>query len=127
MNDETPLRLTDHELLALLAVNQTPSADTTRAVFRLSPVADNELLEQAGITTLLVRGLAEVSGDDIVPVVGARTVARLAETLGALDVHLGAGDLAAIAAAVPDTAVAGERYAPAQMAQLDSERAGVGS
>jgi hypothetical protein len=61
-----------------------------------------------------------------VPVVGARTVARLEETLGALDVHLDAGDLAAIAAAVPDTAVAGDRYAPAQMAQLDSERAGVG-
>ncbi|QSE93588.1 aldo/keto reductase [Rhodococcus pseudokoreensis] len=66
-------------------------------------------------------------GDDIVPVIGARTVARLEETLGALDVRLGAEDLAAIAAAVPDTAVAGERYAPAQMAQLDSERAGVGS
>lgn len=65
-------------------------------------------------------------GDDIVPVVGARTVARLEETLGALGVHLGAGDLAAIAAAVPDNAVAGERYAPAQMAQLDSERVGVG-
>lgn len=80
MNDETPLRLTDHELLALLAVNQTPSAETTRAVFRLSPVADNELLEQAGITTLLVRGLAEVSGDDIVPVDKGAIVAAVVST-----------------------------------------------
>lgn len=31
-------------------------------------------------------------------------------------------DLAAIEAAVPAAAVAGERYAPAQMAMLDSER-----
>jgi diketogulonate reductase-like aldo/keto reductase len=62
-----------------------------------------------------------------VPVVGARTVTRLEETLGALDVHLAAADLAAITAAVPAAAVAGERYAPAQMAQLDSERAAAGS
>lgn len=80
MNDETPLRLTDHELLALLAVNPTPSAETTRTVFRLSPVADNELLEQAGITTLLVRGLAEVSGDDIVPVDKGAIVAAVVST-----------------------------------------------
>lgn len=80
MNDDTPLRLTDHELLALLAINPTPSADITRDVFRLSPVAGNELLEQAGITTLLVRGLAEVSGDDIVPVEKGAIVAAVVST-----------------------------------------------
>jgi hypothetical protein len=80
MNDETPLRLTDHELLALLAINQTPSAGISREVFRLSPVAGNELLEQAGITTLLVRGLAEVSGDDIVPVEKGAIVAAVVST-----------------------------------------------
>ncbi|KOG09024.1 aldo/keto reductase [Streptomyces viridochromogenes] len=61
-------------------------------------------------------------GEDIVPLVGARTRARLDEALGALDVTLDAADLAAIEAAVPADAAAGERYAPAQMAMLDSER-----
>ncbi|MFZ0266658.1 aldo/keto reductase [Caulobacter sp.] len=60
-------------------------------------------------------------GDDIVPLVGARTRARLAESLGALDVVLSAGDLAAIEHAVPKDAAAGTRYAEAQMAHLDSE------
>lgn len=60
-------------------------------------------------------------GDDIVPLVGARTRARLSESLGALDVTLSAGDLAAIEQAVPKDAAAGTRYAEAQMAHLDSE------
>lgn len=60
-------------------------------------------------------------GADIVPLVGARRRDRLAEALGALDAKLSATDLAAIAAAVPPEAVAGGRYAPAQLAHLDSE------
>ncbi|MFF6881965.1 aldo/keto reductase [Streptomyces sp. NPDC012421] len=59
-------------------------------------------------------------GEDIVPLVGARTRARLAEALGALDVVLDAADLAAIERAVPAGAAAGERYPVAQMAHLDS-------
>ncbi|MFI8513835.1 aldo/keto reductase [Streptomyces sp. NPDC085460] len=59
-------------------------------------------------------------GEDIVPLVGARTRARLAEALGALDVVLDAADLAAIERAVPAGAAAGERYPLAQMAHLDS-------
>ncbi|TDC20734.1 aldo/keto reductase [Streptomyces sp. 8K308] len=61
-------------------------------------------------------------GEDIVPLVGARTRERLGEALGALDVTLDAGDLAAIERAVPADAAAGERYAAAQMAMLDSEK-----
>jgi aryl-alcohol dehydrogenase-like predicted oxidoreductase len=61
-------------------------------------------------------------GDDIVPLVGSRTRERLAEALGALELTLGADDLAAIERAVPPDAAAGERYAAAQMAMLDSER-----
>ncbi|MEV8065156.1 aldo/keto reductase [Streptomyces sp. NPDC085995] len=61
-------------------------------------------------------------GEDIVPLVGARTRERLNEALGALDVTLTEADLTAIEAAIPADAVAGERYAPAQMAMLDSER-----
>ncbi|MER5636807.1 aldo/keto reductase [Kitasatospora sp. NPDC002227] len=61
-------------------------------------------------------------GEDIVPLVGARRRDRLAEALGALDVTLTPADLAAIEAAVPAGAAAGDRYAAAQMAHLDSER-----
>ncbi|WP_425559809.1 aldo/keto reductase [Kitasatospora terrestris] len=61
-------------------------------------------------------------GADIVPLVGARRRERLAEALGARGLELSAADLAAIEAAVPDGAAAGERYAAAQMAHLDSER-----
>jgi aryl-alcohol dehydrogenase-like predicted oxidoreductase len=61
-------------------------------------------------------------GDDIVPLVGARRRDRLTEALGALDVKLTGDDLAAIEQAVPKGAAAGERYAAAQMAHLDSEK-----
>jgi aryl-alcohol dehydrogenase-like predicted oxidoreductase len=61
-------------------------------------------------------------GDDIVPLIGARRPDQLAEALGALELRLTSADLAAIEGAVPKGAAAGERYAPAQMAQLDSER-----
>lgn len=61
-------------------------------------------------------------GDDIVPLIGARRRDRLAEALGALDVELTDADLAAIERAVPAGSAAGERYAAAQMAHLDSEK-----
>ncbi|WP_420713829.1 aldo/keto reductase [Streptomyces sp. NRRL WC-3742] len=61
-------------------------------------------------------------GQDIVPLVGARRRDRLAEALGSLDVNLTDADLTAIEAAVPAGSAAGDRYAAAQMALLDSER-----
>lgn len=61
-------------------------------------------------------------GDDVVPLVGARRRDRLVEALGALDVSLDVGELAAIEKAVPKGSAAGERYAAAQMAHLDSEK-----
>ena len=62
-------------------------------------------------------------GKDIVPLVGARRRDRLQEALGSLEVSLSEQDLAIIEAAVPKNSAAGERYAAAQMAHLDSERA----
>jgi len=59
-------------------------------------------------------------GESIVPVIGARTRAQLAESLGALEVELSAAELARIEAALP--AVAGTRYDENQMRMLDSER-----
>ena len=61
-------------------------------------------------------------GAHVVPLVGARTRERLAESVGAVDVEFSADDLDAIEAAVPQDAVAGDRYDTQQMAALDSER-----
>lgn len=61
-------------------------------------------------------------GSDILPLVGARRRERLSESLGALSVQLSPADLARIAAAIPADAAAGERYAPAVLAHMDSEK-----
>lgn len=60
-------------------------------------------------------------GEDIVPLVGARTRERLGEALGALEVNLDEADLTAIEEAAPADAVAGTRYPAAQMASLGTE------
>lgn len=57
---------------------------------------------------------------DLVPVIGARTRAQLADALGALEVRLEPTDLARLEAALPP--VAGTRYDARQMQTLDSER-----
>jgi len=61
-------------------------------------------------------------GDGIIPLIGTKRRDRLAEALQALDLTLSADDLAAIEAAIPADAVAGDRYEAAQLAVLDSER-----
>ena len=61
-------------------------------------------------------------GENIVPLIGARTRVQLEEALGALSVRLGAEEMARIEAAVPADAVAGDRYDAHQMRALDSER-----
>jgi aryl-alcohol dehydrogenase-like predicted oxidoreductase len=60
-------------------------------------------------------------GADILPVIGARRREQLEESLGALDLHLSAADLARIDAAVSPDLTAGTRYDAPQMAHLDSE------
>jgi aryl-alcohol dehydrogenase-like predicted oxidoreductase len=58
----------------------------------------------------------------LVPVIGARTTAQLADALGALDKPLSKEDVAAFETLVPEGAVAGDRYDAQQMRHLDSER-----
>jgi len=65
---ETELRMTDHELLALLSMTPGDPASTALALFGLEQHVANDLLRQAGLTTLLVRGLAEMQGGKVVPV-----------------------------------------------------------
>ncbi|MFF7153382.1 aldo/keto reductase [Streptomyces sp. NPDC008139] len=84
----------------------------------LREVADGKgvTVAQAAIAWVLSRG------DDIVPLIGARRRDRLTEALSALDLTLGAADIADIERAVPAAEVAGARYDPRQMTHLDSER-----
>ncbi|MEU6391975.1 aldo/keto reductase [Streptomyces sp. NPDC046939] len=91
-------------------------------VEQLRKIAEQKGVSVAQIAIAWVLAQGERHGAAIVPLVGARTRARLTEALGAVDVTLGAADLAAIEQAVPAGAAAGERYPSAQMAHLDSER-----
>ena len=61
-------------------------------------------------------------GTSIVPLIGARTRAELAESLGALQMTLTLEEVARIEEALPASAVAGTRYDEHQMRILDSER-----
>jgi aryl-alcohol dehydrogenase-like predicted oxidoreductase len=70
----------------------------------------------------LALGWVLAQGDDIVPLVGARRPDRVAEAVAALTAGLSAEQLTALEQAIPPDAIEGERYAPAQMAALDSER-----
>ena len=84
-----------------------------------------ELARKKGVSTAqLAIAWVMAQGSDIVPLVGARTRQRLAESLGALDVTLAKADLAEIAAAFPPEVAAGERYSQHGMASLDSEKNG---
>jgi aryl-alcohol dehydrogenase-like predicted oxidoreductase len=49
-------------------------------------------------------------GDDIVPIPGTKQLARIDENLGALDVTLSAGEVAALSTAFPPGVAAGTRY-----------------
>lgn len=57
-------------------------------------------------------------GEAIAPIPGTTKIARLEENLGAVELSLSADDLARIAAAVPETAVEGERYTKAGLAMV---------
>nr|WP_225955384.1 aldo/keto reductase [Kibdelosporangium phytohabitans] len=84
----------------------------------LREIADHKAVSVAQVAVAWVLS----RGEDIVPLVGARRRDRLAESAGALSVELSEEDLGMIEKAVPVDAAAGERYAPAQMRTLDSER-----
>jgi aryl-alcohol dehydrogenase-like predicted oxidoreductase len=92
-------------------------AQNLALVDALSALADEQgvTVAQVAIAWVLARG------EDVVALVGARTRERLAEALGALDLELGAEDLAELERAIPPDAAAGDRYPEQQMAVLDSE------
>jgi aryl-alcohol dehydrogenase-like predicted oxidoreductase len=80
--------------------------------------------DKGATTAQLAFGWALSRGEDIIPLIGTKRRARLAETLEAIDLRLTPDDLARLEAAVPAGQVAGDRYDPRQMAALDSEQPG---
>jgi aryl-alcohol dehydrogenase-like predicted oxidoreductase len=87
-------------------------------VERLKELAREKRASVAQLAIAWVRS----RGDDIVPLIGARRRDQLTEAIGACDITLSNDDLARIQAAAPPSAVAGERYSPHLLEQLDSER-----
>lgn len=99
--------------------------------FQGENLAHNLALVEALAAVAKARGLTvaqaalawvAAQGPEIVTLAGARRRDQLTETLGAFDAALSPADIAAIEAAVPKGSAAGERYAAAQMAHLDSEK-----
>ena len=89
-----------------------------KLVEALAAIAGARGLTPAQIALAWVRS----RGDDIFPLIGTRTIAHLEEALAACDIALDADELARVERSIPAAAVAGERYPPALMAELDSER-----
>jgi len=58
-------------------------------------------------------------GDDVVAIPGTKRRKWLRENIAASDIVLSEADVAALEAAVPRSAVAGERYQPAAMLNLN--------
>lgn len=96
-------------------------ATNLQLVEKLRTVADAKgvTVAQRATAWVLAQGRND---DDVVALVGARRPDRTTDALPAAELNLTDDDLAAIDEAVPAGAVAGERYAAPQMAQLDSER-----
>ncbi|MFF1828790.1 hypothetical protein [Paenarthrobacter sp. NPDC058040] len=82
------LLITEHELIALIAMAGTDGALRCQTLFRLDHAAGSPL-EQAGVSTLLERGLMKVENDALLPVGPAATVtAVLADATAWLETAL---------------------------------------
>lgn len=79
----TTVSLTEHEILALLAFNDTESAACTRDVLRLSAAEQRETLVRAGLATLLVRELAVLQEENIVLQGAVQQIAGIVATADA--------------------------------------------
>jgi len=83
------------------------------------------LARERGVTSAqLAIAWVLARGADIVPLIGTTRRAGLAQAIEALAMQLSPEEMDRIEAAVPAGAIAGSRYAPEHMMQLDSEREG---
>ena len=88
----------------------------------LARLAEARGVKPAQLAIAWVRAKAAAQKVTIIPTLGSRTRAQLADALGALEVALSPDEVATLEAAVPVGEVAGLRYAAPLMATLDSER-----
>src|SRR6185369_4356657 len=88
----------------------------------LARLAASRGVKPSQLAIAWVRAKAAAQKVTIIPTMGARTRAQLADALAGLDVSLTAEEVTTLEAAVPADQVAGPRYAAPQMAMLDSER-----
>jgi len=88
--------------------------EALRAIARRKGIS----VAQAAIAWVLSRG------EDIIPLIGARTRERLDEALGAAGITLTAPELEELTRAIPADAVAGTRYPEHSLPDLDRERPG---
>ena len=98
------------------------AAQNQRLADALAAAAAGRGVSPAQLAIAWVRARSTDTGAPIVPLLGCRTRAQLAEALAALELTLEPAEVAALEAAVPAGAVAGTRYAAPQMQHLDSER-----
>jgi aryl-alcohol dehydrogenase-like predicted oxidoreductase len=88
----------------------------------LARVAKGKGITPAQLAIAWVRAKGAEQSVTILPTMGARTRAQLADTLAALAVRLDASEVAALEAAVPASEIAGTRYPVFMMGTLDSEK-----
>jgi aryl-alcohol dehydrogenase-like predicted oxidoreductase len=99
------------------------NAEKNRALAdALARLAARRGVKPAQLAIAWVRAKAAAEKVTIIPTLGARTRAQLADALAGLDVALSPDEAATLEAAVPAGEVAGPRYAAPMMASLDSER-----
>lgn len=93
-------------------------AQNQKLVARLAEIASGKGITQSQLAI----AWALAKSPSILPVIGARTRAQLAESLAALEVILTPAEITEIEAAIPPGAAAGTRYDAHQMQNLDSEK-----
>jgi len=85
--------------------------------------AVEKIARERGVTAAqLAIAWVAARGPGIIPLIGTKRRERLAEAIAAFDITLTPEETAALEAAVPPGAVAGDRYDAGGMASLDSER-----
>ena len=134
---EAGIAMTAYSVLArgLLTGSQLRANDYRRHLPRFAAAEQNQPLVDAlaklaaarGVTPAqlaiaYVRAKGRAQNVTIIPTLGARTPAQLADVLAGLSLELAPSEVAALEAAVPASAVTGTRYGAAAMAGLDSER-----
>lgn len=97
-------------------------AENARANARLVDALRALARERGASVAQLAIAWVASRGDDVVPLIGAKRRNQLTDGLAGISLELAEEELRAIEMAVPAGAVSGERYAPAQMASLDSEQ-----